>query len=232
MNEKIENYRRNAFGETERSCPRCGEWAVADHVDNGIGMERCGPYYCEACGWVEARTSSMFHAEHQPRPAMPTKTCPRCNQEKPLSAFSTRPNGSRFSHCKSCRVVTDCANRREQRRIQREDLAENALHILADGPKTAREIADRIGNVTTAAVALALAAVPAHVTKHTQPHGSAIYTVTGAAPPQRTPRSHAPSLYDPWAGIDDEHREWMHRYRAQYAERQGRIAQREIERAK
>lgn len=149
-----------------------------------------------------------------------------------MSAFSTRPNGSRFAHCKPCRCAISCANRREQRRIQREDLAENAMHILADGPKTAREIAARIENVTTAAVALALAAVPAHVTKHAQPHGSAIYTVIGAATPTRTPRSHAPALYDPWSGIDDEHCEWMRRYRAQHAERQARIAQREKERAK
>ena len=46
-------YRRNSYGESERRCPDCGQWAIADHVDNGIGMERCGPYVCEACGWIE-----------------------------------------------------------------------------------------------------------------------------------------------------------------------------------
>ena len=53
------------------------------------------------------------------------------------------------------------------------------------------------------------------------------YAVTGAAPPKSTPRSHAPSLYDPWAGIDDEHRQWMEHYRALYRARQERIAARQ-----
>jgi len=34
-------------------CPRCGETAVADFVDNGVGMQQCGPFSCEACGWTE-----------------------------------------------------------------------------------------------------------------------------------------------------------------------------------
>ena len=157
-------------------------------------------------------------------PTMPTKTCSLCGVEKPQSEFNTRPNGTRFSRCKPCRSVIACANRRLQRKYQREELAETAIQVLAAGPLSANQIAHRIGDVTTQAVAMALASVPAHVTKHLQPHGAAIYTVTGAAPPQRTPRSHAPSLYDPWAGIDDEHRQWMEHYRALYRARQERIA--------
>lgn len=160
-------------------------------------------------------------------PTMPTKTCSLCGIEKPLTEFNTRQNGTRFSRCKPCRSVIACANRRLQRKYQREELAENAIQILAAGPLSANQIAHRIGDVTTQAVAMALASVPAHVTKHLQPHGAAIYTVTGAAPPQRTPRSHAPSLYDPWAGIDDEHRQWMEHYRALYRARQARIARKE-----
>jgi len=160
---------------------------------------------------------------------MPTtaKVCSLCGVEKPQSEFNTRPNGTRFSRCKPCRSVIACANRRLQRQYQREELAENAIQILAAGPLSANQIAHRIGDVTVQAVAMALASVPAHVTKHLQPHGAAIYTVTGAAPPQRTPRSHAPSLYDPWAGIDDEHRQWMEHYRALYRARQERIARKE-----
>lgn len=45
--------------------------------------------------------------------------------------------------------------------------------------------------------------------------------------PNGTPRSHAPSLYDPWTGIDDEHRRWMEHYRALYRARQERIAARQ-----
>lgn len=50
-------YRTNEAGETERKCPHCGAWANADHIDNGIGAERCGPYGCARCGWSEPRTS-------------------------------------------------------------------------------------------------------------------------------------------------------------------------------
>ena len=153
-------------------------------------------------------------------PTMPTKVCSLCGIEKPLTEFNTRPNGTRFSRCKPCRSVIACANRRLQRRYQREELAENAIQVLAAGPLSANQIARRIGDVTTQAVAMALASVPAHVTKHLQPHGAAIYTVTGAAPPQRTPRSHAPSLYDPWAGIDDEHRRWAEAVQLRKLERE------------
>ena len=152
---------------------------------------------------------------------MPTKTCSLCGVEKPLTEFNTRPNGTRFSRCKPCRSVIACANRRLQRKYQREELAETAIQVLAAGPLSANQIAHRIGDVTTQAVAMALASVPAHVTKHLQPHGAAIYAVTGAAPPKRT------SLYDPWAGIDDEHRQWMEHYRALYRARQERIAARQ-----
>jgi len=152
---------------------------------------------------------------------MPTKTCSLCGVEKPQSEFNTRPNGTRFSRCKPCRSVIACANRRLQRKYQREELAETAIQVLAAGPLSANQIAHRIGDVTTLLVAMALASVPAHVTKHLQPHGAAIYAVTGAAPPKRT------SLYDPWAGIDDEHRQWMEHYRALYRARQERIAARQ-----
>jgi len=153
-------------------------------------------------------------------PTMPTKTCSLCGIEKPLTEFNTRQNGTRFSRCKPCRSVIACANRRLQRRYQREELAENAIQILAAGPLSANQIAHRIGDVTVQAVAMALASVPSRVTKHLQPHGAAIYTVTGAAPPKSTPRSHAPSLYDPWAGIDDEHRQWAEAVQIRKLERE------------
>jgi hypothetical protein len=35
-------------------CPQCGDpWCEADGVDNGVGMQQCGPYCCEACGYVQ-----------------------------------------------------------------------------------------------------------------------------------------------------------------------------------
>jgi len=52
-----DTYRTNADGETERQCPHCGAWATADHIDNGIGAEQCGPYGCERCGWIEPSLS-------------------------------------------------------------------------------------------------------------------------------------------------------------------------------
>ncbi len=51
MNDPID--RPDPYGASERRCPDCGQWATADHVDNGIGMERCGPFVCAACGWIE-----------------------------------------------------------------------------------------------------------------------------------------------------------------------------------
>lgn len=37
----------------EPNCPTCGEPLQADYVDIGVGEEKCGPYFCDACGWVE-----------------------------------------------------------------------------------------------------------------------------------------------------------------------------------
>ncbi len=34
-------------------CPKCDAICEADAVDNGVGMQQCGPYVCEQCGWVE-----------------------------------------------------------------------------------------------------------------------------------------------------------------------------------
>jgi len=48
------HYRSTPYGE-EMRCPECGAWATADYVDNGVEMQRCGPYSCDACGWVEPR---------------------------------------------------------------------------------------------------------------------------------------------------------------------------------
>ena len=38
----------------QRECPECGLIATADFVDIGVGMQQCGPFGCEACGWTEA----------------------------------------------------------------------------------------------------------------------------------------------------------------------------------
>lgn len=35
------------------NCPRCGKPAECDEVDNGVGMQQCGPYYCQPCDWVQ-----------------------------------------------------------------------------------------------------------------------------------------------------------------------------------
>lgn len=38
-------------------CPECGKECEADFVDNGVGMQRCGPWVCVpdmgGCGWIE-----------------------------------------------------------------------------------------------------------------------------------------------------------------------------------
>lgn len=39
------------------NCPKCNHECEADFVDNGVGDERCGPWFCNpdtgGCGWVE-----------------------------------------------------------------------------------------------------------------------------------------------------------------------------------
>lgn len=34
-------------------CPDCGGECERDEVDNGIGMDACGPWGCPECHWVE-----------------------------------------------------------------------------------------------------------------------------------------------------------------------------------
>lgn len=33
-------------------CPKCGGECERDEVDNGVGMEACGPWGCPDCHWV------------------------------------------------------------------------------------------------------------------------------------------------------------------------------------
>lgn len=46
--DKMTGYR---YGDHEptRNCPYCKTICRADFVDNGIGMQQCGPYHCEKC---------------------------------------------------------------------------------------------------------------------------------------------------------------------------------------
>ena len=41
----------------QMTCPACGLIATADFVDIGVGMQQCGPFGCEACGWKEDQTA-------------------------------------------------------------------------------------------------------------------------------------------------------------------------------
>lgn len=43
----------------QRLCPRCAAVAKADFVDIGVGMQQCGPFGCEACGWVEEKPDDL-----------------------------------------------------------------------------------------------------------------------------------------------------------------------------
>lgn len=40
------------------TCPQCGGECERDEVDNGVGMEPCGPWGCPECHWVEGREPS------------------------------------------------------------------------------------------------------------------------------------------------------------------------------
>jgi hypothetical protein len=34
-------------------CPKCGGECERDEVDNGVGMQACGPWGCPMCHWYE-----------------------------------------------------------------------------------------------------------------------------------------------------------------------------------
>lgn len=44
-------------------CPGCGAACERDYVDNGVGMEPCGPWGCPECHWVEKRAVLAFNEE-------------------------------------------------------------------------------------------------------------------------------------------------------------------------
>lgn len=34
-------------------CPKCGATCERDEIDNGVGMEACGPWGCPDCHWFQ-----------------------------------------------------------------------------------------------------------------------------------------------------------------------------------
>ena len=40
-------------------CPKCGGECERDEVDNGVGIEACGPWGCPDCHWFETRESDL-----------------------------------------------------------------------------------------------------------------------------------------------------------------------------
>lgn len=41
-------------------CPKCGAKCEADFVDIGVGEERCSPWRCPECQWVEPTEPDPF----------------------------------------------------------------------------------------------------------------------------------------------------------------------------
>lgn len=41
-------------------CPNCGEIAVSDSVDIGVGIQVRGNFYCEACHWAKPTDEQPF----------------------------------------------------------------------------------------------------------------------------------------------------------------------------
>jgi RNase P subunit RPR2 len=42
------------MSERTEECPNCKEPITPGAVvDIGVGMQKCGPDYCETCGWIE-----------------------------------------------------------------------------------------------------------------------------------------------------------------------------------
>lgn len=59
-----------AYGQHEPTepCPYCGTLCRADFVDNGVAMQQCGPYHCDACG------ASEIGPYDEPRDLTPEET--------------------------------------------------------------------------------------------------------------------------------------------------------------
>lgn len=49
-NHKYSNERTHVYAEDVAICPYCGnKKCYADHVNVGVGLIQCGPYYCDEC---------------------------------------------------------------------------------------------------------------------------------------------------------------------------------------
>jgi len=57
----------DGLGWPQEGCPQCGSvrgYSPADMVDNGVGLEKCGPAHCEECGWIEPTFDEVLHSLH------------------------------------------------------------------------------------------------------------------------------------------------------------------------
>jgi len=50
----------NPYDTPTHPCPYCHKPCEADWVDNGVGMQQCGPYHCFACGASEIGPEMKF----------------------------------------------------------------------------------------------------------------------------------------------------------------------------
>lgn len=49
-------------------CPQCGSECCRDEVDNGVGMQPAGPWYCDNCHWVDPEDYMDFLRPEEPKP--------------------------------------------------------------------------------------------------------------------------------------------------------------------
>lgn len=54
-------------------CPKCGGDCERDEVDNGVGMEACGPWGCPECHWVQSDLAEPVDVRRQDDAKSPAK---------------------------------------------------------------------------------------------------------------------------------------------------------------
>lgn len=98
-NHKYVEQEAGAYTVHKAICPYCGcRECEADHVDVGIGMQQCGPYYCPDCGASEA--SYLDNRALNPKEEATGWYMPH----SPVSEYANTINGQLVSHtvAKSC----------------------------------------------------------------------------------------------------------------------------------
>ena len=143
------------------TCPECGETATCDEVDIGVGMQQCGPYGCESCGWVEHYGDDIMNLgkdiEHGGYPTSETRTIGQMRRDADIYAgIGRRRPGYRAAeqtHPAANRIVQEAAMNETQKGV---DAARGVVVESSQSHGVATEPGNAIGNATRSSMILTL----------------------------------------------------------------------------